>query len=149
MFRNVENLTDPIINSSGGSGVQDSGVVPADETSPAGQGPAGPRSGTQTIEREVALLARFDRFTERTITAPDDVVAELTAIRQRGWATNVEERHVGVCGIAAPVLARSGVAHAAIGLQGPSVRLTSDRLRELAPLVTAAADEVAAIVIRV
>ena len=106
-------------------------------------------NSARSIEREVALLATFDRFTERTVTAPADVVAELTAIRKRGWATNVEERHVGVCGIAAPVLARSGAAHAAIGLQGPSVRLTRDRLRELAPLVTAAADEVAAIVIRV
>ena len=103
----------------------------------------------RSIEREVALLATFDRFTDRTITAADDVVAELTAIRDRGWATNVEERHVGVCGIAAPVRPRSGVAHAAIGVQGPSVRLTVDRLHELAPLVTAAADEVAALVIRV
>ena len=106
-------------------------------------------NAARSIEREVALLATFDRFTDRTITAADDVVAELTAIRDRGWATNVEERHVGVCGIAAPVLARSGVAHAAIGVQGPSVRLTVDRLHELAPLVTAAADEVAALVIRV
>jgi len=291
MFRNVENLTDPIINSSAGSGVQDSVVVPVDQTSPVG-GPTGPRSGTQSIERavallecvgaserslglseiaravgltpstthrllralvvagyveqepttekyrlglgiavlgqralehagyrvakpvldglsartgesvslgirrgnevvvieqaasasplrfdhpagaelalhasamgkvmlanaarsierEVALLATFDRFTDRTITSPDAVVAELTAVRDRGWATNVEERHVGVCGIAAPILARSGVAHAAIGVQGPSVRLTVDRLRELAPDVTAAADEIASLVIRV
>jgi len=55
MFRNVENLTDPIINSSAGSGVQDSVVVPVDQTSPVG-GPTGPRSGTQSIERAVALL---------------------------------------------------------------------------------------------
>jgi DNA-binding IclR family transcriptional regulator len=54
-----------------------------------------------------------------------------------------------VCGIAAPILARSGIAHAAIGVQGPSVRLTVDRLRELAPDVTAAADEIASLVIRV
>ena len=103
----------------------------------------------RSIEREVALLGRLDRFTDRTITAPDLVVAELTAIRERGWATNVEERQVGVCGIAAPILARRGVAHAAVGVQGPSVRLTPARLHELAPLVTAAADEIATLVIRV
>ncbi len=106
-------------------------------------------NAARSIEREVALLATFDRFTDRTITSPDAVVAELTAVRDRGWATNVEERHLGVCGIAAPILARSGVAHAAIGVQGPSVRLTVDRLRELAPDVTAAADEIASLVIRV
>ena len=106
-------------------------------------------NAARSIEREVALLATFDRFTDRTITSPDAVVAELTAVRDRGWATNVEERHLGVCGIAAPILARSGVAHADIGVQGPSVRLTVDRLRELAPDVTAAADEIASLVIRV
>lgn len=106
-------------------------------------------NAARSIEREVAALATFDRFTDRTITAPEAVIAELAAIRARGWATNVEERHVGVCGIAAPVLARSGIAHAAIGVQGPSVRLTSERLLELAPVVTAAADEIATLVIRV
>ena len=34
--------------------------------------------------------------------------------RRRGYATNIEERHVGVCGIAAPVRSRSGIAHAAV-----------------------------------
>lgn len=103
----------------------------------------------RSIDREVAALGNLDRFTERTITAPDAVVAELTSIRERGWATNVEERHVGVCGIAAPVRTRRGPAHAAVGLQGPSVRLTDRRQAELAPLVIAAADEVAALVIRI
>ena len=37
---------------------------------------------------------------------------------------------------------------AAIGLQGPSVRLTPERLEELAPIVQSAAAEVAALVIR-
>ena len=63
-------------------------------------------------------------------------------------ATNIEERLVGVCGIAAPVRSRSGVAHAAIAVQGPSVRLTPERVRELAPIVMAAATEVEALVIR-
>ncbi len=100
------------------------------------------------LEREIAALVTFDRFTDRTITSPDDVAAELATIRDRGWATNIEERHVGVCGVAAPVRTRRGSAHAAIGVQGPSVRLTGARLAELAPLVVAAADEVAALVIR-
>ena len=47
-------------------------------------------------------------------------------VRDRGYATNIEERHIGVCGIAAPVRSQSGTAHAAVGIQGPSVRLTAD-----------------------
>lgn len=49
-----------------------------------------------------------------------------------------------VSGIAAPVLGTDGVAHAAVGVQGPSLRLTPARLRELAPLVRHAAEEIGA-----
>jgi IclR family acetate operon transcriptional repressor len=102
----------------------------------------------ESIEVEVEALATPTRFTDKTLAAPDDLTRVLREVVERGWATNVEERHVGVCGIAAPVRSRSGPAHAAIGLQGPSVRLTPDRIDELAPLVVAAAVDVAAIVIR-
>ena len=52
-------------------------------------------------------------------------------------------------GVAAPVRSQSGVAHAAVGIQGPSVRLTDERLDELAPIVMHAAAGIAAVVIRV
>ena len=103
----------------------------------------------ESIEVEVDALGTPTRFTDRTLASPDDLTGALRDVVERGWATNVEERHVGVCGIAAPVRSLSGLAHAAIGLQGPSVRLTPDRIEELAPLVVAAASEVAAIVIRI
>ena len=40
-----------------------------------------------------------------------------------------------VCGVAAPVLDADGVARFAIGIQGPSVRLTDSRMAELGPLL--------------
>jgi len=104
---------------------------------------------TNAIAAEVEALGRLERFTDATRTAHDDVVADLEQVATLGFATNIEERHVGVCGLAAPVRARSGVAHAAIAVQGPSVRLTPARLAELAPVVIAAAAEVASLVIRI
>ena len=91
----------------------------------------------------------LERFTAATHTTLTELTTELERVLERGYATNVEERHAGVCGVAAPVRARSGIAHAAVGLQGPSVRLTPERLVELAPTVTAAAGEIAALVIRI
>ncbi len=93
-------------------------------------------------------MPSLERFTEHTITSRQALTAELAESAARGYAINNEERYAGVSAIAAPVLSASGRAHSAIGLQGPSVRLTPTRLEELAPLVQNAATEVAALVIR-
>ena len=72
----MENLTSFITNSEAtpegrkgrSGGVQDSAVVPADATSavPGSDAPAPPRSGTQSIERAVALL-EFVGASERSL----------------------------------------------------------------------------------
>ncbi|MEP1124928.1 MAG: IclR family transcriptional regulator [Ilumatobacter sp.] len=101
-----------------------------------------------SIDAEVARIPTLERFTDRTITERDALEAELSVTASRGYAINIEERYDGVSAVAAPVLSTRGRAHAAIGLQGPSVRLPAARLDELAPLVRDAATEIAALVIR-
>lgn len=103
---------------------------------------------SSTIDVEIGQIRSFEQFTQRTITDRDAFTSELAATAARGYAVNVEERYEGVSGIAAPVRSASGPAHAAIGLQGPSVRLTPTRLEELAPLVQHAAAAAASLVIR-
>lgn len=103
---------------------------------------------SSSIAAEVEMIPSLHRFTEHTITDRDALAAELDATAARGYATNIEERYDGVSAVAAPVLSASGRAHAAIGLQGPSIRLTPTRLDELATLVQDAATEVASLVIR-
>jgi IclR family acetate operon transcriptional repressor len=103
---------------------------------------------SSSVEAEIAQIPSLVQFTARTITKRDALAEELHATTARGFAVNVEERYDGVSAVAAPVLSASGRAHAAIGLQGPSIRLTSRRLEELAPLVRDAATEVASLVIR-
>ena len=105
-------------------------------------------NSSSTIDAEVAQIPLLEQFTERTITDRDTLATELAAVADRRWAVNIEERYNGVSGVAAPVLTASGRAHAAIGLQGPSIRLTPTRLDELASLVQDAATEVASLVIR-
>ncbi len=96
----------------------------------------------------VAGLHPVTRYTRHTITSRAALVEELTAIREQRFATNLQERYEGVCGVAAAVIAPNGTAHAAVGIQGPSLRLTPARLHKLAPLVRAAADEIGALVLR-
>lgn len=82
------------------------------------------------------------RFTESTITARDDLLAELERTRTRGYAIDYEEHEVGVRCVAAPVLGPNGKLVAALSVSAPSVRLTDDRFPEFAELVKRAASEV-------
>jgi DNA-binding IclR family transcriptional regulator len=56
-------------------------------------------------------------------------------VRARGWATSVDELEVGLTALAAPVLGRDEEAVAALSVSGPTSRLPSDRIAQLAPLL--------------
>jgi DNA-binding IclR family transcriptional regulator len=70
--------------------------------------------------------------------------AGLAAARRRGWASSVAEREAGVASVSAPVLA-DGVLLGALCVSGPASRLGSSPGPRLAPLVVAAARELAAL----
>jgi DNA-binding IclR family transcriptional regulator len=68
---------------------------------------------------------------------------QLAEVRARGYATSIDELEVGLTAMAAPVLAADGTAQAALSISGPTARLTSERLAELAPLLVEEADALA------
>ena len=66
--------------------------------------------------------------------------AEGKAIRERGYATAVDELEQGLSAIAAPIFGPDGDVVAALSISGPTIRLTQQRILELAPqLITQAA----------
>jgi len=65
-------------------------------------------------ERERRIAGPFPRLTAHTLTTPDELRAELAAVRARGWAEAVNEREIGVVSIAAPVRDRYGEVVAAV-----------------------------------
>jgi DNA-binding IclR family transcriptional regulator len=80
-------------------------------------------------------------FTERTITDPVALAAELDAVRAAGIAEAVGEREPDLNALAAPVYGRGGVLAAILGLQGPAARLPAAKRRGLRePLGKAAAE---------
>ena len=97
------------------------------------------------IDGQIAGLGDLVQATHRTITDRDQLRAELELVRERGWALNDEERNPGVRAIAAPIRQPGGGVTGAIAIQGPTVRITNDRLPELAELLTRTADRVAAL----
>ena len=92
-------------------------------------------------EEEVGRVATgsLERLCRATITDPEELRENLAEIRKRGWAISFEETNVGVWGVAVPLLEEYGGPVAALGLAGPSARLSPDevvdhleRLREAA-----------------
>ena len=59
--------------------------------------------------------------------------AEGEEIRARGYAVAVDELEHGLAALAAPIFGPDGDAVAALSISGPTIRLTRDRIAELAP----------------
>jgi DNA-binding IclR family transcriptional regulator len=78
-------------------------------------------------------------YTERTITDPQRLAAELAAVRERGWAEAEGEREPDLNALAAPVFSRGGELAAIVGLQGPAARFTAARRAEVLPRLLEAA----------
>ncbi|RFU47609.1 IclR family transcriptional regulator [Paraburkholderia sp. DHOC27] len=72
----------------------------------------------------------LEAFTRRTLTDIGSITRDLEQVRERQVSFDDEEFSVGVRCIATPVFKHDGTVAAAIGLSGPSPRVTDERLRE-------------------
>jgi DNA-binding IclR family transcriptional regulator len=86
-----------------------------------------------------AVLAELPAQTPKTLTDIAQLRRELQRVRERGYATNVEELEVGYMAVGVPVRAQGGRVVAALGIGGPRLRLSPERLAELARPMTEAA----------
>jgi IclR family pca regulon transcriptional regulator len=73
--------------------------------------------------------ARLEAFTERTITAPAGVRAEVERVRESGWALVDQELEIGLRSIAAPLRAQ-GATIAALNVAVAAARVPLEELRE-------------------
>lgn len=78
-------------------------------------------------------------FTPNSITTLDKLAADLAAVRERGYAYDLEEASLGLCCVAAPVRDSSGEAIAAISISSPSFRFETEHERYTGGVLEAAA----------
>lgn len=95
-----------------------------------------------TERREWELSKPIDAATPRTIADPAALRAQLTAIREHGWAYSDAERTPGIRAVASPIFDHTGVVIGAIGFSVPTVRMGQDRVDELGGRIKTAAWEV-------
>lgn len=93
---------------------------------------------------ELPLPAVLERKTSRTITDTALLHEHLAHIRAVGCALDDEEHEPGVRCLAAPVYDQMGSVIATIGISGPTVRVTDDRLPWLGEQVMQIARELSA-----
>ncbi len=84
-------------------------------------------------ERVTEILARhgLPEQTENTITDREELTEDLRRVRERGYATDDEEKIEGIRCVAAPLM-NDGVV-GAISISGPSSRMSDERFREELP----------------
>jgi DNA-binding IclR family transcriptional regulator len=78
------------------------------------------------------LASPLPALTPRTVTDPRALRRELARVRERGYATGIEELEPGFMAVAVPVRTRDGQVVAALGIGGPRVRLDPERLATIA-----------------
>lgn len=90
-------------------------------------------------ERDRLLSQPLERPTPHTIVDPDELRAQLDAVRARGYAQTLEELEEGLNAVAAPVRQADGEVVAAISVSGPAFRMRAVDLPRMARLAIDAA----------
>lgn len=86
------------------------------------------------------LSASLESFTPNTVVTLPDLERELAEVRDRGWASVVEELEIGLNAVSAPVHDADSNVVAALSVSGPAYRLSPDRFFEIAKRTATAAD---------
>lgn len=97
----------------------------------------------EEVDRIIALNG-LPAATEKTISTPGQLWADIRLIRKRGFAIDDEESAIGLRCIAAAVLDESGRSTAALSLSGPTARIGDELLEPLSDAVRAAAAQITA-----
>ena len=82
----------------------------------------------------------FTRYTANTIVGAEQFREELALVRKRGYAVDNEELEEGLRCVAAPVRDHAGAAIGALGIAGPTFRVSGARLPALSRAIIQTAD---------
>ncbi|MEW9529258.1 IclR family transcriptional regulator [Microbispora sp. NPDC049125] len=92
-----------------------------------------------------AQNGELEQFSRRTIRTPKELTRALAAVREVGWAADVEESTIGEAGVAAPIRGYGGLVVGAIGISGATERICDSTGRPRPELVTYVRDAARAV----
>jgi DNA-binding IclR family transcriptional regulator len=90
------------------------------------------------LHRVVESL-RLERFTDRTITMPEALTAEVRRSAEQGWAEDRAEHETFMNCIGAPIRGADGRIAAAVSISAPDVVVPYQRMLRLLPVLRSAA----------
>ncbi|RWC37657.1 MAG: IclR family transcriptional regulator [Mesorhizobium sp.] len=126
---------------------------PTMEAGPALHATANGRAWLSTLD-EADALAQVRRrgfilprnYARSFVASEQELSDELKRVRECGYAISADESVIGIAALAAPIPDREdGPALGCVSVAGPSVRMPSSRLQEIAPDLLAAARELSEI----
>ena len=91
---------------------------------------------------KIFIHESLTRYTPRTITTLRELIPHLESVFERGYATDDEEFNLGVRCIAAPILDHRGKVVASVGISGPTIRITHEKMSDLAQTVMESAQQI-------
>ena len=94
----------------------------------------------------IARKAGLETFTAKTLSSLPALSLDLATTKERGWSVDDEERNEGMRCVAAAIFNEYGEPVGGVSVSGPTVRVTSQRLAEIGPMVRDAAVAVTAMI---
>lgn len=91
------------------------------------------------LRRRLFKSRTLRRYTDSTITSPEDLERELATCRDTGYSTNDQEFNVGIVGVGVPIFDQGGRPVAALACHAPVARVSLDEMLGHVPKLTAAA----------
>ena len=92
--------------------------------------------------RKLLMSSGLDAYTDRTLTTPAELFADLETTRARGYSFDQEERHSGMSCIGSVIYDEHQEACGGVSISGPSTRFDALRVPELGASVVEAAAEI-------
>jgi len=81
--------------------------------------------------RQILKTKGMPGFTHKTITDPDELIAQLAEFRKKGYAMESEENEIGILCLGTPIFDYSGRAIGAISVSGPVNRMTEKGIERI------------------
>jgi DNA-binding IclR family transcriptional regulator len=91
-------------------------------------------------ELDAILSGPMIAYTQKTITSSARLRQQLEEIRRQGYAVDDEELEVGICAVSAGIRNQPGNVIASISVPGPTSRMTTERIPQIAAALKETAD---------